>query len=214
MFRTPIREDRNANKLESKNELPYTTNLNCVSPSSGEEEQKQASLRGGELRGVLLLRLTNREEDGLEDIKIRLKRHNMALNEAACSDGTSQNNKMRIGEDKEMNGNERNTKEIKTSKKQRSEERTNATLPIQDNVVLVREGGERFGENFGTLFTSTSPRDPVVPHGLVLDIGESVEPTISLEIVTHVFKVRGPDIQNGLITYKHLDEELVSLHKI
>ena len=94
MSRTPIREDRNANKLESKNELPYTTNLNCVSPSSGEEEQKQASLRGGELRGVLLLRLTNREEDGLEDIKIRLKRHNMALNEAACSDGTSQNNKM------------------------------------------------------------------------------------------------------------------------
>jgi hypothetical protein len=98
-------------------------------------------------------------------------------------------------------------------KKTRKKERTNAILPIQYNVVLVREGGEKDREEFGALFTSTSPRHPVVPHGLVLDIGEAVEPTISFEIVTHVLEVRGPDIKNRPITHKHLDEELASLHK-
>ena len=87
-------------------------------------------------------------------------------------------------------------------------------MPIQDNVVLVREGGEDDGEELGAIFTSTSPRHPVTPHGLVFDIGEVVEPTISIEIVTHVLEVRGPDIQNGLITYKHLDEELASLYEM
>jgi hypothetical protein len=48
-----------------------------------------ASLKGGRLRRVLLLRLTNGEEDGLEDINVRFKRHNMALNGAACYDETS-----------------------------------------------------------------------------------------------------------------------------
>ena len=113
---------------------------------------------------------------------------------------------------------ERNTNEIQTSKKKemektREEERTNATLPIQYNVILVREGGEKDGEEFGPFFTSTSPRHPVVPHGLVFNIGEAIEPTILFEIVTHVPEVRGPDIQNGPITHKHLDEELASLHK-
>ena len=49
---------------------------------------------------------------------------------------------------------------------------------------------------------------------LVLIISEVVEPTISLEIVTHVLEVRGTDIQNGFITHKHLDEELVDLHEM
>src|ERR1700737_3365767 len=122
---------------------------------------------------------------------------------------------MRREYDKEMNR-ERNTKEIQKSKKKemkktREEERTNATLPIQYNVVFVREGGENDGEEFGSLFTRTSPRHPVVPHGLVLQIGEAAEPTILFEIVTHVLEVRGPDIQNGPITHKDLDEELASL---
>ena len=106
-----------------------------------------------------------------------------------------------------------NRDEIKKQQtNKREEERTNTTLPIQNNVVLVREGGEKDGKEFRALFTSTSPRHSVVPHGLVLDIGEAVEPAISLEIVAHVFEVGSADIQNGDFTDKHLDEELASLH--
>ena len=86
-------------------------------------------------------------------------------------------------------------------------------MPIQDNVVLVLERKEKDGKKFGAFFTRTSPRHSVVPHGLGLHIGEIVEPTISLEIVAHVLKVGGADIQNGLVTHKHLDEELASLHE-
>ena len=68
-------------------------------------------------------------------------------------------------------------------------------------------------KELGAFFTSTSPRHSVVPHGLVLHIGEVVEPTISLEIVAHYLKVGGRDIQNGRVTDKYLDEELASLHE-
>jgi hypothetical protein len=95
-------------------------------------------------------------------------------------------------------------------------------LPIQKNIVFVREDGENDGEKLGAFFTSTSAshsvtpssRHPVIPHELVFHIGEAVEPTISLDIVFHVFKFRGPDIQNGFITHKHFDEEIAILHKI
>jgi hypothetical protein len=63
-----------------------------------------ASLRGSRLRRVVLLRLTNGEEDGLEDINVRFKRHNMPLNGAACYDGISLKKKMRKGEDKKLSG--------------------------------------------------------------------------------------------------------------
>ena len=53
---------------------------------------------------------------------------------------------------------------------------------------------EKNGEELGTFFTSTSSRHPLFPHQLVFNIGEVVEPTISLEIITHVLEVRGPDI--------------------
>ena len=99
-------------------------------------------------------------------------------------------------------------------RKTREEERTNTTLPIQYNVVLVCEGGEKDREEFRALFTSASPRHPVDPHGLVLQIGEAVEPTISFEIVTHVLEVRSADIQNGYVPHKYLDEEFPSLHKL
>ena len=87
-------------------------------------------------------------------------------------------------------------------------------MPIQDIVVIVRKDGENDEEKLEALFTSTSLRHPVAPHRLVINIGEVVEPTISLDIATRVLKVWGPDIQNGLIIYKHLDEELASLYKI
>jgi hypothetical protein len=38
---------------------------------------------------MFLVRLAKGEEGGLEDINVGFKRHNMALNEAACYDGTS-----------------------------------------------------------------------------------------------------------------------------
>ena len=41
------------------------------------------------VRRVVLLKFTKRKDDGLEDINVGLKRHNMALNGAACNDGTS-----------------------------------------------------------------------------------------------------------------------------
>ena len=41
-----VREGRNASKVETKNELTHTTNRKCVSPSSGEEEQKPTLVVG------------------------------------------------------------------------------------------------------------------------------------------------------------------------
>ena len=84
-----ILEDENEETMESNNELTHKANQNCASPSSGKEEQKLSLFEGGGLKGVFLLRLANREEDGLENINVRLKRHNMMLNGAACYDGTS-----------------------------------------------------------------------------------------------------------------------------
>ena len=84
-------------------------------------------------------------------------------------------------------------------------------MPIYDNVVLVREGGENEGEEPGALIMSTSPRHPIFSYQLVLHISEAVKPIIFLEIVTYVLKVRGLDIQNGAITHEHLDKKLASL---
>jgi hypothetical protein len=69
-------------------------------------------------------------------------------------------------------------------------------LPIHYNVVLVRQGRKKNGEELGAFLTSTSPWHSVFPHGLVLNINEAVEPTVSLKIVTHVFEIRIADIQN------------------
>jgi hypothetical protein len=88
----------------------------------------------------------------------------------------------------------KNQKE-RNEKKTREEEQTNATLPIQNNVVIVSEGREKDGEELWVLLTSTSPRDPVIPYGLIIQIREAVEPTISFKIVAHVLEVRGADIQ-------------------
>ena len=46
MSKNPIQEEKNANKLDSKNELTHTTNQNCASPSSGEEEQNPSLVEG------------------------------------------------------------------------------------------------------------------------------------------------------------------------
>jgi len=54
MSKTPIQEDRNANKLKSKNELTHTTNRNCASPSSGEEDIKPSLVKGRRVERCVL----------------------------------------------------------------------------------------------------------------------------------------------------------------
>jgi hypothetical protein len=98
-------------------------------------------------------------------------------------------------------------------KKKKQNKQTNVTLPIQYDVVLVSEGGEKDGEELWALLTSTSPRHPVIRHWLILQIPEVVEPTISFKIVAHIFEVRGANIQKWIVTHKHLDKELASLQK-
>ena len=73
------------------------------------------------LRSVFLL--THAKEDGLVDVNVRLKRHHMALNGAACNDGTSWNNKMQESEDREMNGKWNEYKNNKTLKKKHEKQR-------------------------------------------------------------------------------------------
>ena len=109
---------------------------------------------------------------------------------------------MREAEHKEINGKWNKYKRKQKNKKQRHEKQgygkpTNATLSIHNNVVFVPEDGENDREKLG-----------------VLRIGEAIEPTISLEIVTTVFKVWGPDIENIIIMHEHLDEELASLQEM
>lgn len=83
----------------------------------------------------------------------------------------------------------KNGKNKQKDETQRDKEKTDATLPIHDNVVLVREGGENDGEELVTFSTSTSLRHHVFPHRLILLIGEVLEPTTSLVILTYVLKV-------------------------
>ena len=46
MTKTSIRENRNANKLDSKNKLTHIANRSCALPSFGEEEQKLSHVEG------------------------------------------------------------------------------------------------------------------------------------------------------------------------
>ena len=103
------------------------------------------------------------------------------------------------GEETGMNGKWNKYKRkynVRRQKKEkpRDEKPTNATLPIHDNVVIVCDGKKNDGKKLGVFFTIIFPRHPVFPHRLVRRINEVVEPTISLEILTHVFKVGGVDI--------------------
>ena len=76
------------NKLEANIELTHTANWNSALPFSGggAEEQKWSPLWGNLLGSVLMLRLIHGEER-LEDVDVRLQRHNMALNGTASNDG-------------------------------------------------------------------------------------------------------------------------------
>lgn len=63
-------------------------------------------------------------------------------------------------------------------------------------------------------FMGTSLRHPVFPYGKVLLVSEVIEPTIPLEIVTHLLEVRGMYIKNGFIMYEDIDEILAGLYQM
>jgi hypothetical protein len=54
------------------------------------------------------------------------------------------------------------------------------------------------------LFTSTLPRYPITAHRLVLLIGEDIQPSISLEVVTILLHGLLPHSENGVNTNKNL----------
>ena len=97
----------------------------------------------------------------------------------------------------------------------KDEEQTSATLPIHANVVLVHEGGEKNREKLVALFMSSYPRYIVLPHSMVLILGEAVQPTILLENVIQLFEVHSMYIHNEVIPHKDLDKnKLANLHQM
>lgn len=113
----------------------------------------------------------------------------------------------------EINGEYIKYKIKSKTENQRIEKQTNTGLPIHDNVVFVRKGEENDGEKLVAFFTSTSPRQPILLHSLVFLLGEVVEPTIPLEIITHLFEIQSMYIQNGVIPHVTLIKKIVNLHQ-
>jgi hypothetical protein len=62
-------------------------------------------------------------------------------------------------------------------------------------------------------FTSTSPMYSITAHRLALLIGEGIQPSISLEVVTILLYDLLPYSENGVNTNKNLDVELPSLQQ-
>jgi hypothetical protein len=60
---------------------------------------------------------------------------------------------------------------------------------------------------------STSPRYPITVHRLALLIGESIQPSISLEVVTILLHGLLPNFESRGNTIKNLDAELPSLQQ-
>jgi hypothetical protein len=89
--------------------------------------------------------------------------------------------------------------------------RTYTTLPVHNNIILIGESSEKDGKKNMMLLTGTSPRYPITAHGLALLIGEGIQPSISLEVVTILMHGRLPHSKNGVNTNKNLDAELPSL---
>lgn len=180
--------------MQANNELTHIANGNCALSSSEEEEQKWTLGVGQPTKKWVPAQIPHGEEESLEVVNVWLKHHNMALNGAARNDGTSYNIKMQWDEINEI----------------KDEEYTR--LSIHDNVIFIREGGEKNGEELVAFFTSTSPKQPVLPHSLVFFLGEVVELTIPLEIVTFFLEVQGTYIQDRFIRIEDLHEEFTGMH--
>ena len=61
--------------------------------------------------------------------------------------------------------------------------RTYTTLPVRDHIILIDESSKNDREINIIFFASTSLRYPITTHLLALLIGESIQPSISLEVV-------------------------------
>jgi hypothetical protein len=62
-------------------------------------------------------------------------------------------------------------------------------------------------------FMRTSSRYPITAHRLALLIGEGIQPSISLKVVTILLHGLLPHFENGVNTNKNLDVELPSLQQ-
>jgi hypothetical protein len=91
--------------------------------------------------------------------------------------------------------------------------RTCTTLLVHNNIILVGESSEKDREENMMFFMSTSPRYPIIAHRLALLIGECIQPSISLEVVTILLHGLLPHSENGVNTNKYLDAEFPSLQQ-
>ena len=88
---------------------------------------------------------------------------------------------------------------------------TYTTLPVHNNIILVSESSEDDREENMMFFTSTFARYPITTHRLALLIGEGIQPSISLEVVTILLHGLLTHSENGVNTNKNLDAEFLSL---
>ena len=89
--------------------------------------------------------------------------------------------------------------------------RTYTTLPVHNNIILVGESSEEDREENMMFFSSTSPRYPITAYRLALLIGESIQPSITLEVVTILLHSLLTHFENIVSTNKNLDVEFPSL---
>ena len=91
--------------------------------------------------------------------------------------------------------------------------RTYTTLPVHNNIILVGETKEKDREENMMFFASASPRYPIITHRMALLIGEDIQPSILLEVVTILLYGLLPHFENGVNTIKNLDTGFLSLQK-
>ena len=88
---------------------------------------------------------------------------------------------------------------------------TYTILSVHKNIIIVSESSEEDREENMMFFTSTSPRYPITAHPLVLLIGEGIQPSISLEVVTILLHDLLMHFENE---DKNLDAEFPILKKL
>ena len=93
---------------------------------------------------------------------------------------------------------------------------TYTTLSVHNNIILVGESNKNGREENMILFANTSPRYShhcASSDGLALLIGESIQPSISLKVVTILLHGLRSHFENGVNTNNNLDVEFPSLKK-
>jgi hypothetical protein len=86
-------------------------------------------------------------------------------------------------------------------------------LPVHNNIILVSENNKKDRAKNMVFFANTSPRYPITAHRLALLIGEGIQPSIPLEVVTILLHGLLLHSENGVNTNKNLDAEFPSLQQ-